>query len=41
MSRRDGFERILAALLGSTRSGVIQLDRRGRIVAVLFRGLGR
>ena len=33
MSQRDGFERILAALLGSTRSGVIQLDRRGRIVA--------
>ena len=33
MSQRDAFERILAALLGSTRSGVIQLDRRGRIVA--------
>ena len=33
MSRRDALERILAVLLGSTRSGVIQLDRRGRVVA--------
>ena len=33
MSQRDGFERILAALLDTIRSGVIQLDRRGRIVA--------
>ena len=33
MSRRDGFERILAALIDTIRSGVIQLDRRGRIVA--------
>lgn len=32
MSQWDALERILAALLGSTRSGVIQLDRRGRIV---------
>ena len=33
MSQRDAFERILAALLDSTSSGMIQLDRRGRIVA--------
>ena len=33
MSRRDALERIPAVLLGSTRSGVIQLDRRGRVVA--------
>ena len=33
MSRRDALERILAVLLGGTRSGVIQLDRRGRVVA--------
>ena len=33
MSQRDGFERILAALIDTIRSGVIQLDRRGRIVA--------
>ena len=33
MSRRDGFDRILAALTDTIRSGVIQLDRRGRIIA--------
>ena len=33
MSRRDGFDRILAALIDTIRSGVIQLDQRGRIVA--------
>ena len=33
MSQRDGFDRILAALIDTIRSGVIQLDRRGRIVA--------
>ena len=33
MSQRDAFERILAALIDTIRSGVIQLDRRGRIVA--------
>ena len=33
MSPQDGFDGILAAVLDSMRSGVIQLDRRGRIVA--------
>ena len=33
MSQRDALECILAALLDTIRSGVIQLDRRGRIVA--------
>ncbi|MDD9994063.1 MAG: helix-turn-helix transcriptional regulator [Rhodospirillales bacterium] len=33
MSRLDGFDRILAALIDTIRSGVIQLDRRGGIVA--------
>ena len=33
MSQRDGFERILAALIDTIRSGVIQLDQHGRIVA--------
>ena len=33
MRGQGGFDCILAALLDTTRSGVIQLDRRGRIVA--------
>ena len=33
MSQRDAFERILAALIDTIRSGVIQLDKHGRIVA--------
>ena len=33
MSPQNGFDGILAAVLDSMRSGAIQLDRRGRIVA--------